>query len=217
MSLLDEITQAAVDRVQNRFYGVAIGIVSNVDDPLFQGRVKIRLPWFNDDEESAWARVAAPTAGGDRGIYFIPKVKDEVLVAFEQGNLETPYILGSLWSTRAMPPERIPREGKSVIKTESGHVIEFDDNQRSIKIITADDQKVTLEPTKIEVANSAGSMKVTLDDGSQTLTLESPANLELKGQSIKINGTSVEINGDAKTDVKAGGNLTIKGAMVMIN
>lgn len=217
MSLLQEITQIALDQVQNRFYGVAIGTVSNVTDPLMQGRVKVRLPWFNNEEETAWARIATPTAGGSRGIYFIPKVDDEVLVAFEHGNLETPYVIGSLWNSRAMPPEQTPLQGKSVIKTETGHILEFDDLQQSIKIATATDQKVTLDPTKIELSNAAGTMKITMDDSAQTLKIESATKLQLKGLDIKIEGTNVEISGSAKTDVKSGGVLTIQGSIVKIN
>ena len=48
MSLLDTIAETALEAVQKRFYGVAMGIVTDTKDPLFQGRIKVKLPWFID-------------------------------------------------------------------------------------------------------------------------------------------------------------------------
>jgi uncharacterized protein involved in type VI secretion and phage assembly len=217
MNLHNEISETALDEVQKRFYGVAVGIVTDVMDPTMQGRIKVKLPWFIGDEDTAWARVATPSAGGQRGIYFIPKVDDEVLVAFEQGDIEHPYIIGSLWNLQDMPPELSPLLGKSLIKTRAGHLLEFDDTQQSITIETSTGQKTVMDPLKIELSNSAGSLKISMDNSSQTVTIESAVNLELKGVNIKIEGANVEINGTAKTDVKSTGICTIQGSLVKIN
>jgi len=217
MSVLKDIAQTSMEEVQNRFYGVAIGIVTDVLDPLMQGRVKVKLPWFSGEDESSWARVATLFAGGDRGLYFIPKVDDEVLVAFEQGDIEHPYIIGSLWNLQDMPPEQTPLLGKSVIKTESGHTLEFDDLQQSIKITTSTDQKIVMDPLKIELSNTAGTLKISLDNASQTVKIESAVNLELKGLNIKIQGANVEIIGSVKTDLKSGGITTVQAPLVKIN
>ena len=217
MSLLDTIAETALEAVQKRFYGVAMGIVTDTKDPLFQGRIKVKLPWFIGGEDTAWARVLTPFAGGDRGIYFIPKVDDEVLVAFEQGDIEHPYIIGSLWNLQDLPPELSPLTGKSLIKTEAGHVVEFDDLQQSIAIETSTQQKIKLDPLKIELSNSAGTMKISMDDSSQTLKIESATNLQLKGLNVKIEGTKVEINGTGTADLKSSGICTIQGSLVKIN
>src|SRR2546425_1196520 len=83
------------------FYGVYPAIVTDLNDPGGQGRVKLRLPWSPDPSGATyevWARMATLMAGANRGTWFIPDVKDEVLVAFEAGNPRRPYVVGALWN-----------------------------------------------------------------------------------------------------------------------
>ena len=65
------------------FHGVYPAQVTDIADPLGQGRVRIRLPWSPDTGDGegweAWARIATLFAGGGRGSWFIPDVDDEVL------------------------------------------------------------------------------------------------------------------------------------------
>ena len=70
--------------------GVAVAIVRDNKDTSGLGRVKVSFPWHSQPQESYWARVATPMAGNERGIYFIPEVNDEVLVAFERGDVRFP-------------------------------------------------------------------------------------------------------------------------------
>ena len=88
---------------EDRFFGVVVGVVTNNQDPDGMHRVKVHFPWLSDDVESNWARVAAPMAGGNRGVYFLPEVDDEVLVAFEHGKVDHPYVIGSLWNQQDRP------------------------------------------------------------------------------------------------------------------
>ncbi len=77
--------------------GVVIGLVSNVQDPLKMGRVKLKFPWLSDTYESNWSRVAQ-FGGVNGGGLMLPDVQDEVLVAFDRGNLEHPYVLAGLYN-----------------------------------------------------------------------------------------------------------------------
>ena len=90
---------------QERFYGVVVGIVTNNQDPENLHRVKVQFPWLDGSTESHWARVATPMAGKNRGLYFLPEVDDEVLVAFEHGSIDFPCVIGSLWNGKDTPPE----------------------------------------------------------------------------------------------------------------
>src|SRR3712207_7582644 len=99
----DFLTQAIEDATQEqRIYGVTIGRVVNNLDAMGEARVQVSLPWMPGVEP--WARVAAPSAGSSRGMYFIPQVDDEVLVAFNHGDVSDAYILGSLWNALDRPP-----------------------------------------------------------------------------------------------------------------
>ena len=88
-----------------RFYGVVIGVVTNNHDPRSLGRIKVKFPWLSADNESNWARVASLMAGKGRGALFLPEVDDEVLVMFEHGYMEHPYVVGALWNGKDTPPK----------------------------------------------------------------------------------------------------------------
>ncbi|MEU4569439.1 phage baseplate assembly protein V [Micromonospora sp. NPDC023956] len=79
-----------------RLDGVVCGVVSNVRDPQHLGRVKLTLPWLSPDHETDWAPVGQLFAGPAAGAFFVPEPGDQVLVAFEFGDVRRPYVLGSL-------------------------------------------------------------------------------------------------------------------------
>ena len=106
MNLVQMDAQYTLAEASGRIYGVVVGIVTaNQGDPDGLGRVKVRFPWLASDAESAWARIATLMAGNKRGSFFLPEVEDEVLVAFEHGDLRYPYILGALWNGKDKPPD----------------------------------------------------------------------------------------------------------------
>jgi uncharacterized protein involved in type VI secretion and phage assembly len=84
-------------------YGVAVGVVDKTDDPESLGRVRVRIPII---AESRWARVVRPAAEAD---YLAPAVGDEVLIAFEGGSLDRPFVLGSLWNGPPKSSKKLQR------------------------------------------------------------------------------------------------------------
>ena len=82
---------------------VVVGIVTQNDDPDGMGRVRVRYPALGDDIEGWWARIASPAAGSERGLLMMPIAGDEVLVAFEHGDVRRPYVLGALWNGSDQP------------------------------------------------------------------------------------------------------------------
>jgi phage protein D/phage baseplate assembly protein gpV len=152
--------------------GVAIARVENNVDPLGLGRVQLSYPFLSDVNLSGWARVAAFAAGGGANAYFLPGRGDEVLVAFLQGDLQKPVVLGSLWSAQRRPPET-NFDGLNRIRTittQAGHTLRFDD--------TAGAESVTVE--------AAGGGKIVIQAGG-TVTVEAAGKLTLHGPSIQIN------------------------------
>ncbi len=213
-SLLD-LFQPTQETEGDRIYGVVVGIVMNNQDPDGMGRVKVWFPWLSATEGSWWARIAVPMAGKDRGAYFLPEVDDEVLVAFEQGEVRSPYVLGALWNGIQKPPTTND-DGKNnlrVIKSRSGHVIRLDDTENAEKIEIID----KTQKNSIVIDASTNTLKIKADGD---ITLESAqGKIVLKGQSIEIQSTSQTVTVQAATDmeVKASGQMTIKGAVVNIN
>ena len=80
--------------------GVVVGVVTDVKDPLNLARVRVMLPWLAPDYVTGWAPVSQLFAGKAEGALFLPQPKDEVLVAFEHGDLRRPYVLGSVVNNR---------------------------------------------------------------------------------------------------------------------
>jgi phage protein D len=131
-SLRKKISESPSPNQQERIYGVVIGKVENNVDPEGLGRVQLSFPYLSDVNLSHWARIATLMAGGNTakswGTYFLPDIGDEVLVAFEQGYVNKPIVIGSLWNGIARPPEKnTGLNEKKVIKTKSEQTISFDD------------------------------------------------------------------------------------------
>ncbi|MBI1742448.1 hypothetical protein HYR54_05190 [Candidatus Acetothermia bacterium] len=134
-NVLDNLGQK-LEEFGNKFYGVTVGKVINLLDPLTLGRVQVQLPSIDSLDLSPWARVAVPMAGLLHGYYFIPNIGDEVLVAFEHGDVNAPYIIGSLWNALAPPPLPSPVPQIRAIRTIGGNQIVFTELPPSVTIQT---------------------------------------------------------------------------------
>jgi uncharacterized protein involved in type VI secretion and phage assembly len=199
-----------------RFYGMTIGLVTNNQDPEKLGRVKVRLPWLAADLESNWARVLAPMAGGKRGIFFLPEVDDEVLVAFEHGRLEFPYVLGGLWNGQDSPPADNTDGANNLrlIVSRSGHRIEFDDkNNGALTIVSEQGRRIRLDDAAgiIEIQSGENGSRIELNHEQGSLTIRSNRDLTIEAGSGKLSlrGTQIEI--------AASGNLKLQGAIIDLN
>ena len=202
--------------VDKRFYGVAIAEVVGNTDTANLGRVQVRLPWLNGYQP--WARVAMPSAGSSRGTYFIPQVGDEVLVAFNHGDVREPFVVGSLWNGRDKPPRTGTLDPTNVrmIKTPAGHEITLDDTGQSIVVTTSSGQKLTMDAQQIELSAGKGAAKITLTT-SGDITLEG-TNVRVKAQGVfEAKGATAEVNGDSSATFKGGGLCTVQGGLVKIN
>ena len=212
MSITDILEQKK--RSDSRIFGVVVGIVTNNKDTEKLGRVKVKIPRISSEDESNWARVISFMAGKDRGAFFLPEIDDEVLVAFEYGDINMPYVIGSLWNGKDVPPEN-NSDGKNnirVIRSRSGHVITLDDSDGSEQIKIMDKTKKNM---------------IIIDAKNNTISIKSDKDIELLAPNGKVtieamdletkSTASTKIEATSSLDVKASGNLNIKGAMVNIN
>ena len=194
--------------------GVVVGIVTNNKDPDGLGRVKVKFPSINPDDESNWARVATFFSGNEMGAYFLPEVDNEVLVAFENGNIDTPYIIGTLWNGKDVQPYD-NGDGKNnlrVIKSRSGHQVILDDTDGE---------------EKIEISDSSGKNMITLDTKEDKITISSNGDFDIlasngkmtiEAKEIELKGNSaVKMESGGDYDIKAGGQLNCKGSMINLN
>jgi len=197
-----------------RIYGVVIGIVTNNRDPKKLGRVKVKFPWLSDKDESNWARIATLMAGNRQGTYFLPEVNDEVLVAFERGDVHFPYILGALWNGKDKPPT--PNDdGKNnvrVIQSRSGHRIRLNDEngKEKIEIIDKSGKNSLVFDTEKNAIAITSSQDITLFASQGTLKLEAKT-IELKS------AADTKIESGAAMNLNASATMNLKGATINLN
>jgi len=200
----------------NNKQSLTTAIVTNNEDPSKLARVKVKYPWSEGGDESDWMRVTSLMAGKDRGMYFIPEIKDEVLVAFINADINYPIVIGSLWSQNDNPPEAND-DGKNnirKIRSKSGHEIIMDDSEEGkLEFTTSSGHKISLndgDNEKIKIEDSGGSL-IELDSKSGDIVIESVGNLSLKS------GANISIESGANISIKAGAQLNLNGSIVNIN
>ena len=203
----------SADELGKKFFGVTVGTVINPVDPMAMGRVQVQLPMIDSVDLSPWARVAVPMAGIAHGTYFIPNPGDEVLVAFEQGDLKAPYILGCLWSATAPPPLPSPLAQIRMIRTPTGNQITFTEVPPSISILTPSGQTITMSPAGIQVQTGANLINMTPDG----VTVTGPKISLVGTASVDITAPKVSINGAATAEVKSAGVCNVTAPLVKIN
>lgn len=200
----------------NGWSGVVPAIVTNINDPNQMGRVKVKYPWLDDAQESWWARVSTMGGGGTRGFLILPEVGDEVLVAFEQGDINKPYVLGNLYNGKDAPPTHAIAGGKvkeRIIQTRTGHkirMVDEDGGDNFIEIIDAKGNtsiKFDAQNQKISM-NSSGDIELT---SKGTIKMTATRNIELKATgSVSVNGTQqVNVEGSTGVSVKTNANLDL--------
>ena len=190
-----------------RYYGVVVGIVTNNrGGPQGMHCVRVRFPWLGSEDESHWARVTSPMAGKGRGAYFLPEVGDEVLVAFEHGCVEHPYVIGALWNGRDGAPENNDdgENSQRSLTSRSGHVIRFNDRAGQ---------------ETVEIVDKTGHNRMVFSAADNKITIEARGDIELVSQTGKltIRAVGITLQSTAGVDVSANASVDIKGALVNLN
>jgi phage baseplate assembly protein V len=194
-----------------RIHGAVTGIVSNNVDPEDMGRVKLHFPWLSGEDESGWARIAAPMAGANRGVWMLPEVGDEVLVMFAHGNIDQPFVIGALWNGVDAPPgnNEDGRNNLRVIRSRSGHTLVFDDTEGAETITISDaaqDNAIVIDASQDTVTiRSAGRLKLSASRGIELSSAEG---------SVTIDCATFEVKARTSYDVQAAkGNLSAESGL----
>jgi uncharacterized protein involved in type VI secretion and phage assembly len=219
--ILQKSKETGASHDSNR-YGVEVGIVTNVQDPNKLGRIKLQLPRLPGGPETDWARVAQPAAGAGRGFYWLPEVGDEVLIAFELGQANRPYVLGALWNGKDKPMDGAYADDNTtrMIQTRSGHKIVLCDKPGEEKIVIADksgNRTITFDV-------KAKKLLVEAKEGDIELHAEKKIVLDCEDLEVKTSktakldvGSNFNLKVGADATIKADGNLKLKASRVNIN
>lgn len=207
--------------------GLVPAIVSDVKDPHHQARVRLTLPWLDQRYTTGWARVVQAGAGADRGTVLLPEVGDEVLVGFAGGSLDSPYVLGGLYSGKDAPPQLSADAvdagsgeiGVRALVSRTGHRLELVDSPNADGVLLCTgDRKFTLRLDKkgqlVEIA-SEGRVTITAKNGMSVDA--GTGTLELAGQQVTVKSkTDVSIEGTGQVKVNGTGGVSVEGATVKV-
>ena len=168
-------SSSPINHDTEKVYGIVTGVVSNLEDPDEKGRVKVRFPWLPDEIESQWARVSSFMAGPDRGAFFRPEIDDEVVVAFDRGDVRFPVILGSLWNGQDSAPEESGSQSADnnirIIKSRSGHKVIIDDTSDSEAIRIEDIHGNIIEMNSDGITVFSDAVKIGSAESGEALVL----------------------------------------------
>lgn len=201
-----------------------VGIVTDNKDPKGWGRVRVWFPSLtpqqgSDAHASYWARVLGTGAGKERGFDCLPEVNDEVLVAFENGDIHRPYVIAGVWNGTDAPPENVNDSvvgGKvrlRTFKTRTGHKLQFVEedkgtSKKGVYIDTVYGHHVHLNDTErfIEIKTQEGHY-IRLDDRNKKIEIKTSPIGEINikaGTRMTLDAPQIDITGTALVNIKGG-------------
>ncbi|WP_346294324.1 VgrG-related protein [Sphaerothrix gracilis] len=217
--------------------GPLVGIVTDNKDPQSWGRVRVKFPSLTEEHASYWARVVGAGAGPNRGFDCLPEINDEVLVAFENGDIHRPYVIGGVWNGKDKPKEAADdtiQDGKvrlRTLTTRTGHQLQFVEEDKGsskagIYLDTSGGHKAHFNDSekRIEIKSNGGH-QVILDDSSKKITLSSTGTIEITAPTkitlkvgsskIELSQSGIEIQGMV-TNMKGTTSASVKGINVNV-
>ncbi|MGW2180200.1 VgrG-related protein [Streptomyces sp. NPDC001732] len=211
-----------------RMPGLAIGVVTDIREGRDErGWVRLKFPWLDDTYVSDWVRTVQWGGRGGGGV-FSPEVNDEVLVGFEQGLLDSPYVLGGLYNGVDKPsPHDVPlvdptsgKVNRRSLVSRSGHRLELLDSPRGpsgVRLASGDKRlDVTLDERRNEIA-----LKVFAPGGSRVLSSvtlsKSGITIDAGTGEVNVKGRSVNVNGRTGVTVDGGLLAVLKAKLIRIN
>ena len=192
-----------------------IATVTENVDPDGLSRISVQFPWQKlHGSTTPWLRVVSPHAGGEKGFHFIPEVGEEVLVGFEGGNAERPYVMGSMYTGTAQPGGfQSGANDVKAIQSRSGTKMVMNDNVGSMLL--------TDQGTAAMMMDGAGNTNVTTNESHTTtvgedasvLKMDKDGNIDLTGKeklTITIGESSITMLKDGTIKLK-GKSITTEG------
>jgi len=214
-------------RRERKVHGISI---AKVTGRMGDGSYGVQFMGMGGDTPSAPMRTMMPGAGNKRGMYWMPEVGDEVVVAFESGDSNAPVILGSLYNSESPNPDQAKPSDENNIRTlvsRTGHELTFDDSPSAGKVCvkTKDGLCLLLDdtpPGKITLDTPKG-LSITMDEATGTLTIKAPLSIVLESPSLTLNvggmsmGPAAAAPGTGTFNIQAPAAVSIQSASIAMN
>lgn len=187
-------------------------VVVDNKDPEEIGRIRVQFQWQklqDDNLMTPWIRMTQPHGGDNKGFYCIPEIGEEVMVCFENGNAEKPYVIGTLYHGRQHPGDGWYNDGNDIkaFRTRNGHTVEVHDAGDGGYIRIYDNEKENYVLTystdeKLIKLESKGNIELYADND---IIMEAGNNMNIKvGNDMTVNvgnDKTVEIGNDEKVSI----------------
>lgn len=160
--LLESTVERLVERTGATYFGKYRGIVTDVDDPNNQCRIRATVPAVLGDHACGWALPAAPFAGDGHGVVMLPKVGSGVWIEFEAGRLDNPIWSGAWWASGERPNPQ--GAAVRVIVSEHGHKVILDDEGDELKLVHGSGPEIRITATEIVLTCGACEIKISNQD-----------------------------------------------------
>lgn len=215
---MEEVLEQVVHRLQRQHYGKYRGFVVDNRDPEKRGRLKLKVPTVLGDQDTGWALPCLPFGGlANQGLFMIPEVDAQVWVEFEEGNLDHPIWVGVFWQQTSDTPEEAALDEPTtrIIRTPSGHVLQFDDQsgEEQFRLAHPAGTELTINPQgTVELTDAAGA-KLTLDSESNQVILE-----DSNGNTVTLDasGTKIQDSNGNQVEMAAAG-ITLKAVKIVLD
>jgi len=214
---MEETVVRLARQVAERRYGKFRGFVADNDDPQKRARLKVRVPSVLGEQESDWALPCLPFGGlADQGLFAVPEVDAQVWVEFEEGDLHRPLWVGTFWQAEADVPAEaaISPPTTRLLRTPSGHTLQFDDKEGEEQITLFHPKEATLVIDKdgVVALTDAKGAKLTLDAANEKVVLE-----DSNGNTMTMSssGTIVEDANGNRIEMASSG-ITVKGQQIVV-
>lgn len=169
-----------------------LATVKENNDDKGQGRVKVAFDWQKNGKTTNWVRVQTPNAGvsgavpKNRGWVFVPEVGDQVMVSYEHGNPDRPYVTGSVFHSGSGKGGDKDNKVKSII-TRSGNAIVFDDETGSI-VITDQTGKQLIMLDGTDAITVMAKKSITLTNEAESVIVMDDKSIGLQADTIALEG-----------------------------
>lgn len=207
--------------------GLQLGTVLQVEnDPENQYRVLLQIPSLAREPNNIWARMAHNYASKNAGFFFLPETGDEVVLAFLDNDVRFPVILGALYSSANAPGYNGGANNNiKAIVTRSRMKIEFDEDKKNISVSTPGGNSIVLsDDGKSIILKDQNQNSITLGtggivlDSAKDIKISAKGNIAIKGLNVDTSASgNFKVTAKAAAELSAGGQTTIKGAIVTVN
>ncbi|CAL9532514.1 hypothetical protein SUDANB145_04053 [Streptomyces sp. enrichment culture] len=190
---------------------VANAVVTDVTDPLKRGRVKLKFPWLDDTYVSDWTR-SVQYGGKGGGGFFPMDVGDEVLVAFDRGALDHPFVIGGLYNGRDQETKNDVQLYAGARNQASRHTIS-DRTGNRVDLLSAK----LARKQGVRIQSGDDKLVINLDRANTAITVDSKGTVSIKGsRSVSVDaGTSMTLTAGRSLTIKSGGPLTLQSGSLI--